>query len=73
MLEALALRIQRKERPMRGFFIALGHDEEIHGLSGAKTIAKYLRTLKIQLEFIIDEGLVILENIVPGVAQPLAL
>lgn len=58
---------------MRGFFIALGHDEEVHGLGGAKTIAKYLVTIKAKLEFILDEGQVILRDAIPGVAEPVAL
>ena len=69
----MTLRIERKERPMRGFFIAFGHDEEVHGLAGAKTIAKYLVTIKTKLEFILDEGTVILKDAVPGVSEPLAL
>lgn len=73
LLEMLAYRIHFKNRPQRGFFIALGHDEEVHGYSGAKTIAKYLRTLKVTLDFIMDEGLVILQGAVPGVDTPVAL
>lgn len=73
LLEMLALRIQMNERPQRSFYIALGHDEEVQGYSGAKTIAKYLRTLKVTLEFIIDEGLVVAQGLVPGIEAPIAL
>ncbi|OQR68278.1 putative carboxypeptidase PM20D1-like [Tropilaelaps mercedesae] len=72
LLEMLALRVHLKDQPQRGFFIALGHDEEVHGYSGAKTIAKYLQTLKVKLDFIMDEGLVIVQGVVPGVETPIA-
>ncbi|XP_028968595.1 N-fatty-acyl-amino acid synthase/hydrolase PM20D1-like [Galendromus occidentalis] len=73
ILEALNLRIERKHRPMRSFFIAFGHDQEVHGLAGAKTIAKYLNTIKSKVEFILDEGPPILKDAIPGVEEPVAL
>ena len=59
--------------PRRGFYVAFGHDEEVHGLAGAKAIAENLAADNVALEFIIDEGLVILKGAFPGVDAPIAL
>lgn len=58
----------------RDFYIALTHDEEVTGNEGAKRVAETLeqhlngRTL----EFVLDEGLIILENFKEGL-PPVAL
>lgn len=72
-MEALALRVDLGEIPRRGFYVALGHDEEINGLVGAKTIAEYLTAENVKLEFILDEGLKIARNSIPGITIPVAL
>ncbi|XP_003748032.1 N-fatty-acyl-amino acid synthase/hydrolase PM20D1 [Galendromus occidentalis] len=73
ILEALALRVERKQVPKRSFYIAFGHDEEISGFNGAKAIAENLASTGVKLEFILDEGLVILKKGVPGLENPMAL
>jgi len=60
-------------QPRRTFYFAFGHDEESGGLKGAAQIAARLRRQNIQLEFVLDEGLNILDGIVPGIAAPVAL
>ncbi|KAK3746593.1 hypothetical protein QZH41_004045 [Actinostola sp. cb2023] len=72
-IEALQFLLQRDFKPNRGIYFAYGHDEEVHGIDGAKEIAKVLRSRKVQLEFIIDEGTVIVEGVFPGVDIPYAL
>lgn len=65
----------RKEnfQPERTLYFAFGHDEEVMGREGAKNIAAFLKAQNIQAEFILDEGLVITEGIIPGIEQPAAL
>ncbi len=58
--------------PQRDIYFAFGHDEEVGG-EGAKAIAKYFVEQNIQFEFILDEGGVITDGIIPGTTQPIAL
>ncbi|MFT6952891.1 MAG: carboxypeptidase PM20D1 [Paraglaciecola sp.] len=58
--------------PQRDIYFAFGHDEEAGG-EGAKAIAKYFVEQGIQFEFILDEGGVITDGIIPGTTQPIAL
>jgi carboxypeptidase PM20D1 len=43
---------------MQGF----GHDEEISGFQGAAEIAKLLESRQIKFDFILDEGMLIIQN-----------
>ncbi|WP_155521043.1 M20 family peptidase, partial [Ralstonia solanacearum] len=52
---------------------AFGADEEIGGERGAAQIAALLKSRGEQLAFVIDEGLLITEGVVPGLAKPAAL
>lgn len=58
--------------PERTIYLAFGHDEEIGG-SGAKAIAALLKSRNVSLDFIIDEGLVIVDGVLPGIDKPVAL
>ncbi|XP_002736702.1 N-fatty-acyl-amino acid synthase/hydrolase PM20D1-like [Saccoglossus kowalevskii] len=73
ILEALEFRLQRGEKPKRTVYIAFGHDEEISGTVGAKTISQILQSRNVDIEFIIDEGTVILDGIVPMVDKHVAM
>jgi len=70
-------RIRTGNRPKRTLYIALGHDEEVLGEQGAGEIAKVLeQLLKLNnetLDFVLDEGLMIVDGIFPGVDDPIAL
>lgn len=72
-LEAVEGLLAEGFSPEHTVFLAFGHDEEIGGDEGAAEIAKHLRERGVRLGFSLDEGLVITEGIVPGVAQPVAL
>lgn len=71
--EAISLLIQENYRPERTLYLALGHDEEVGGHFGAKAISEYFRSKDIQLEYILDEGQLIVEDAIAGLAEPLAL
>ena len=60
-------------RPRQTVYIAAGHDEEIGGQQGAKAIAELLKSRGVQLEFVLDEGLLITEGVLKGLDRPLAL
>ncbi|MBE7418494.1 MAG: M20 family peptidase [Ideonella sp.] len=60
-------------KPRRTIHLIFGADEEVGGERGAKPIAKLLAERGAKLEFVIDEGLLITEGIMPGLKQPAAL
>lgn len=59
--------------PKRTVYLAFGHDEEVGGHYGAAKIAELLRARGVELEFLLDEGMNILNGIVPGISSPVAL
>ena len=73
ILEAVEYLLQNGFQPRRSLLLAFGHDEEVSGTRGAHGIAELLASRNIQLEFILDEGAVIVKDVVPGVTVPIAL
>lgn len=73
ILEAVSMLLEADYLPERTVYLAFGHDEEVSGLNGAQVIAEKFRQRKIEFEFILDEGSLIIENAVAGLASPLAL
>ena len=69
-LEAIQIFLKQNGQPKRTIYLAYGHDEEISGYQGANEIAKYLAD--ISLEFVLDEGTMIMENVLKGLDTPLA-
>ena len=60
-------------RPRRTVYLAFGHDEENGGQDGARAIATLLAARGVHLDFVLDEGQLITDGILPGLAQPAAL
>lgn len=73
MLEAAEALAKQGFRPKRTIYFAFGHDEEVSGLRGAKQIADLLAARKVQLDFVLDEGLLITEGVMKGLDKPAAL
>ena len=77
ILEALEHIVKSGEQPKRSFYVAFGHDEEVSGNSGAGHIKEYLeKELKQKgetLDFIVDEGNSVYQDVVPGVDIPVAM
>jgi len=73
MLEAADLLVASGFKPRRTIYLAFGADEEVGGLRGAKAMAALLAERKVQLDFVIDEGLLITEGVMPGLKPPAAL
>lgn len=59
-------------RPTRTFYVGFGHDEEVGGGDGARNIAALLKERGVSLEFLMDEGMVVLDDIMPGMDVPIA-
>jgi carboxypeptidase PM20D1 len=73
IMEALELLLQENFQPKRTIYISFGHDEEIGGVYGAKTIANYLKAQNVEAEFVLDEGMAITQGLIPGIEQEVAL
>jgi len=72
-LEAIEMLIAGGFKPRQTVYLASGADEEVGGLRGAVEIARLLQSRGVKLDFVIDEGLLITDGIMPGLAQPAAL
>jgi len=73
IMESVELLLNKGFKPKRSIYISIGHDEEIGGLNGAKVITEYLENEKVEAEFVLDEGLSIVQNLIPGIAKDVAL
>lgn len=73
IMEAVEHLLKQGFKPKRDLYIALGHDEEISGVLGAKTIAAYLKAQGVEAEYIMDEGGTIASGMVPGIDKDVAL
>ncbi len=73
LLEAAEYLVKQDFQPERTLYIALHHDEEVGGERGAKMVAEYLKKQGVKLEYLMDEGSPIAENIIKNVDVPLAL
>ena len=73
ILEAVEYLVSHHARPARTVYLAFGHDEESRGHDGAERIAAILKSRGVALEYVVDEGMVIGERLVPGVDAPVAL
>jgi len=72
-LEAVEMLLAAGFKPRQTVYLGFGHDEEVAGLRGALEMAKLLEQRKVKLDFVIDEGLLITEGILPGLSAPAAL
>lgn len=67
-MEALEFCLEKGHRFRRTFYVAFGHDEELSGYEGAGKIAEHLKISGADhLDFILDEGYFVLEDIISGV------
>lgn len=73
IMESVEHLLREGFQPKRDMFLAFGHDEEIGGLKGAKTMASYLADQGVKAEFILDEGGTITQGMVPGIDKDVAL
>lgn len=74
ILQALEILLESGGQPDRTFYVAFGHDEEVSGLNGAGEISKHLKELldenNEKLDFLLDEGMFVMQDVVPGVDDP---
>ncbi|XP_061703209.1 N-fatty-acyl-amino acid synthase/hydrolase PM20D1.2 [Syngnathoides biaculeatus] len=73
ILQALEYLLSKGYVPRRGFYIGLGHDEEVGGYRGAANIVRLLKERDVRLAFVLDEGLAVLDGVISGLDGPAAL
>ncbi len=73
MLEAAEQLLKDGFQPERTILFSFGGDEEVNGPKGAMQAAAILKQRGVELEFILDEGAVIVDGMLPDIKQPLAL
>lgn len=73
ILEAVELLLSQGFAPRRTLYLAFGHDEEVGGAAGAGALAALLRERVERLSFLLDEGGVVAEGLVPGVPRQVAM
>ncbi|MBO0332288.1 M20 family peptidase [Sneathiella sp. CAU 1612] len=72
ILEAAELQLAEGFKPKRTLYFAFGHDEEIGGENGAGKIAALLEERNVKLAFTLDEGMVVVQGLMPGIEDPIA-
>ena len=72
-MEAVEMLLASGYQPPRTIYLAYGADEEVGGARGAQQIAALLQQRGVRLDFVLDEGLLVLEGLMPGIAKPTAL
>lgn len=73
LMEAAEHLLRQGHQPRRSVYFCFGHDEEVGGLRGAKAIVEYLKEQQVQPSFVLDEGGIISDGIIPGLSAPAAL
>ena len=73
IMEAVEMRVGAGFQPRQTIYLAFGHDEELGGERGARPIAALLKERGVRLRFVLDEGLLITEGVIPGLDKPAAL
>jgi carboxypeptidase PM20D1 len=72
-LEAVEMLLATGFQPRQTVYLGFGHDEEVSGKRGAVEMVKLLQSRNVRLDFVFDEGMLITDGIMPGLARPAAL
>ena len=72
IMEAVELLSKAGFAPSRSIYLSFGHDEEIGGAEGAGGVAAYLKQQGVQVAWSLDEGSMILVDVIPGLDAPVA-
>lgn len=73
IMEAVELRVGAGFQPRRTVYLVFGQDEELGGERGALRIATLLKERGVRLDFVLDEGTLIMEGAIKGLDKPAAL
>ena len=73
ILEAVEGLVGQGWAPRRTIYLGFGHDEEVFGRFGAAQIAARLHQRQVHLALVLDEGMVLKQDGLPGLPVPVAL
>ncbi len=73
ILEAAEALLADGFNPQRTVLLAFGHDEEVGGRDGARLVAERLAARGVAPAWLLDEGGMVTDGVVPGVTAPVAL
>jgi len=73
ILESVELLLDQGFQPRRTVYLAFGQDEEVGGVRGATQLAETLYRRGVRPLFVLDEGGIVAEGMIPGVENPVAL
>ncbi|MDM0111050.1 M20 family peptidase [Variovorax sp. J22R133] len=72
-MEAVEMLVGSGFKPKQTIYLISGDDEEVLGKRGAGAIAELLKSRGVRLEWVLDEGLLVTEGVLPGLNMPAAL
>ena len=72
-MEAVEMLLASGFKPRQTVYFVMGADEEVSGLRGAKVIAEQFKARNIKLDWVLDEGLLVLQGVLGGLEKPAAL
>lgn len=72
ILEAVERKLAAGWQPARTVYLAFGHDEEVGG-QGSQAIAALLKSRGVRLDLVLDEGSMVIDDLLPGVDPAIAL
>ena len=72
IMESVEALVVSGHAPKRTIYLSFGHDEEIGGSDGAGAVAVYLKDQGVQMAWSLDEGSMILVDVIAGLDSPVA-
>ena len=72
-MEAMERLLEKGVSPSRDIYLAFGHDEELTGEQGALKIAEYFKDKGLEFDFVLDEGGLVVKNVIEGIDEPIAM
>ena len=73
IFEAVEMLVASGFQPRQTVYLIFGPDEEVGGVRGAQQVVKLFKERGVKLEFVVDEGLLIVKGLLPGIENPVAL
>ncbi|HEX7366558.1 MAG TPA: M20/M25/M40 family metallo-hydrolase, partial [Pelobium sp.] len=73
LLEGAERLLKEGFTPQTDIYFVFGHDEEVMGLKGVKSIAQLFKNRKIEPQFVLDEGGIVTDFKVPGLKKTAAV
>lgn len=73
IMEAVEMLTASGFQPRQTIYLSFGDDEEVGGADGAQRVVKLFKERGVKLDFVIDEGLLIVKGLLKGIERPVAL